>query len=1025
MKKSSRITNTIKYFGISSATLLAAAPVVAPTVTNVLGWYGANSVFTTKTSNKAHAATELGTFDRTGYSEYDNLFQNGVMMSQSSGSPEPGTMTTIETDMFQSSVGPAGVSYATLEGIQKLAQLTGGYGSVPEGTFVGGKLTTEDLSHYLFSNTDGSIRTSMDGLSNNANGSLQLNDSRVTKPDLTTWNAGERVAAGVRYISSMIHNGTISGILGKSTFGDPNKATVKVYVDGKNGATTPSVEDLLHEGTITITLVAQSGDYTNRTAQANIVLKNSKVLFNGAKAVELSEHVSADVFLGSGFNGNSLLSNISDLATNLPKLSNLQLSDTSSGVPKDVGFIPKNAVPYLQTGGKLDTDPASLKNDFFRGIYTDWNKLDSASTKHADDATFKPWQDNDPKAADYVGGHAAYLERNGYTGDETKALRVENENVGAYATGSIVVPAGTTYEQIKNYMNTIKFNGAPSSQEYGNNPVANPLAMGFDNVKAKPGNLSGYTWDQVFNKPEILKNFSDKNGGNGTTATSLDTAVASNSFSVEVPVYGDISIANFANEQMHYDIDTGGNYTVPAYPTYDAPRSTNHLITDYGASKDRVFARVNVIVYNKNWENYTIGTKPSFLFFTKSTTTNTIFPTMYDDGSILNQNELPDSLNKALTFSVNDSRFTSNGTSGYSAQKLESYIAEQFGAAVKNKEVLISDEDKATSEKKINLDALPADTDYPNANKYTVRSDIKGSNIKVDASKVDLTKAGAGTLTITYTNSKNEHGIGTETSTITVPYQVAVSGDPVFYFVKGNNQTINVGDSFDPMMFKVTRDQESMKELIDSGKVYDGAPYVNDPTNTGLSVTVTGSVDTNKPGDYALTYVAKNLSSGATTTMTRYITVLAQSGSDYNVTDYKATGYINYVPGFGINVYDAPNGTFTGQRLRHGTAWKISHQAVSNKDSKDVWYQVGKNQWIKGQYVSMTPVDNMTRYDAVGQVDYVPGYSVKVWKNSDGTGWTGKYLKHGTKWKVKGEQNGYYNLGGNQWVAKKYIALDY
>ncbi|MGL5885596.1 MAG: hypothetical protein ACRCY2_06170, partial [Bombilactobacillus sp.] len=100
MKKSSRIKNTIKYFGISSATLLAAAPVVAPTVSNVLGWYGANSAFTAKKSEKVSAATQLGTFDRSKYSEYDNLFQNGLKMGISGDSlAEIPAMTTVEGDV--------------------------------------------------------------------------------------------------------------------------------------------------------------------------------------------------------------------------------------------------------------------------------------------------------------------------------------------------------------------------------------------------------------------------------------------------------------------------------------------------------------------------------------------------------------------------------------------------------------------------------------------------------------------------------------------------------------------------------------------------------------------------------------------------------------------------------------------------------------------------------------------------------------------------------------------------------------
>lgn len=1084
MKKSSRITNTIKYFGISSATLLAAAPVVAPTVSNVLGWYGANSAFTTKKSEKVSAATQLGAFDRSKYSEYDNLFQNGLKMGISGDSlAEIPAMTTVEGDVTtdqkvldainkvldaiqkydpfkpgsaaanayeaasaaaeaatsaanaiaatgapknaatsvatsaataasskypndtdnpgsatatdsitdakafvlkaakvaastqrskNTTVGESGITANTLKGLQTLAQLTGGVGSVPENVFSGRgstSATPEDLMHYLFTNTNGS---------QNRKG-LQLNKETS-------------IGSAINYLSNFIHGGTISGVLGYSVFGDPDKATVKVYIDGQNGSETPNLSTLLQEGVITITLVAQSGDYYGRTAQANLILKNSNVLFKGVDAKEIDPNKKGSEFMATGFTNGSLLSNVADLGNRLVEF-----------VGGNDSKLPAGAVPTLQTGNDNINNSAAGDRVYYQGYYSGYTNSTSGLSR-------QPWQDNNSSGADYFAGSAAVKELG-------KAIVEKPENVGAYTTGSIVVPKGTSYQTIVNDLKNLSFIGTPTSDIFKPDiNVGDPGTVAFDNVKPRPGNYG--TWDDFFKSTNVVKdNFFDKDKGLNVAASydpkeGFNNAAVAHSFSLDVPVYGDIKLGET------------GDPAATAHPNgFTSPRGKEVFIKDYGASKPRVTARVNVVVYDTKAPEYSLGTKPSFVFFNKSTNSNAIYSTVYDDGATLLQNELPQTLGNALKLSVNDSRFYTNGE--FSSQKFASYIAEKFGQSVENKEILISDEDKATSDKNVNLNKLPEDTDFPNANKYTIRSDKRGKNISVDASGVDLSKAGSGTLKITYTNSKNEHGIGTETATLTLPYQVGVAVNPVFYFMDGIDQTITAGDKFNPMMFKVTQDQDSMDNLVSTGEIYDKAPYVNNPSKTGLDVTVGGNVDTATPGNYTLTYVAKNVATGATTTLSRNITVLAKSDNKdgYDVNDFKTIGYVNYVPGYGIAVYDAPNGQFTNQRLPHGSAWKISHQAVSRKNSKDVWYQVGKNQWIKADYVSMTPVSNARYFNAVGRVNYVPGYSIKVWKDANKSQWTGKYLANGTSWKVFGEQDGFYNVGGNQWVEKQYIEL--
>jgi GH25 family lysozyme M1 (1,4-beta-N-acetylmuramidase) len=68
-------------------------------------------------------------------------------------------------------------------------------------------------------------------------------------------------------------------------------------------------------------------------------------------------------------------------------------------------------------------------------------------------------------------------------------------------------------------------------------------------------------------------------------------------------------------------------------------------------------------------------------------------------------------------------------------------------------------------------------------------------------------------------------------------------------------------------------------------------------------------------------------------------------------TNYRAVGKINYIPGYGVNLwYGYGNSAkFSGRRLQHGSSWKIFKRAVL--DSGKIWYNLGGNQWIDGNYV--------------------------------------------------------------------------
>lgn len=63
---------------------------------------------------------------------------------------------------------------------------------------------------------------------------------------------------------------------------------------------------------------------------------------------------------------------------------------------------------------------------------------------------------------------------------------------------------------------------------------------------------------------------------------------------------------------------------------------------------------------------------------------------------------------------------------------------------------------------------------------------------------------------------------------------------------------------------------------------------------------------------------------------------------------------INYVPGYGVNIWDNYNGGhFTGQRAQHGTTWEVLEQKFDSKGRN--WYKIGENKWILAQYATTDP----------------------------------------------------------------------
>ena len=145
--------------------------------------------------------------------------------------------------------------------------------------------------------------------------------------------------------------------------------------------------------------------------------------------------------------------------------------------------------------------------------------------------------------------------------------------------------------------------------------------------------------------------------------------------------------------------------------------------------------------------------------------------------------------------------------------------------------------------------------------------------------------------------------------------------------------------------------------------------------------------------------------------------------------------WINYVPGYGINLWlnynedDGAERNFDGsyRKLEHGSAWKYS--AIASYANGTQWYRLGNHQWVQDKYISFSPVTStptwqVTNQRGIGKVSYIPGYGINVWTSPDQKAWT-KKLPHGSAWKYfkvakKGNVT-MYNLGGDQWVDRNYF----
>lgn len=78
----------------------------------------------------------------------------------------------------------------------------------------------------------------------------------------------------------------------------------------------------------------------------------------------------------------------------------------------------------------------------------------------------------------------------------------------------------------------------------------------------------------------------------------------------------------------------------------------------------------------------------------------------------------------------------------------------------------------------------------------------------------------------------------------------------------------------------------------------------------------------------------------------------SHTSSNSGETKFTGIGRVNYVPGYGINLWYGygSNAHFSGRRLPHGSRWKVFKKVTVNGHT---WYNLGGNQWLDGKYLIM------------------------------------------------------------------------
>ncbi|MCI2172461.1 immunoglobulin-like domain-containing protein [Schleiferilactobacillus perolens] len=204
---------------------------------------------------------------------------------------------------------------------------------------------------------------------------------------------------------------------------------------------------------------------------------------------------------------------------------------------------------------------------------------------------------------------------------------------------------------------------------------------------------------------------------------------------------------------------------------------------------------------------------------------------------------------------------------------------------------------------------------------------------------------------------------------------------------------------------------------LNQGAAFDSKAGISAWTDSSKSTaipaadwTVTGSVDTSKPGTYTLTYTIKN-GYNQTASFTRTITVVAGSTTGVKFSDINKVIYVQASNADQYS-YDANTGKFTKNdalaSLSMASGWKTAQQAITVDGV--TYYQVGANGWLNG-----VDITTARMVEEAGIVSVTNGAGAQTVDNA-ADGKAVKTLNNGSAWKYFASANGYYLVANDEWV---------
>ncbi|KRK95296.1 glycoside hydrolase family 73 protein [Companilactobacillus futsaii] len=238
-----------------------------------------------------------------------------------------------------------------------------------------------------------------------------------------------------------------------------------------------------------------------------------------------------------------------------------------------------------------------------------------------------------------------------------------------------------------------------------------------------------------------------------------------------------------------------------------------------------------------------------------------------------------------------------------------------------------------------------AANEYVNANDVQLDSEKSNPQVKISDTAIVVNNSGATVYGAANKKAATDRVLPYQSSWITTAYVVDDDGN-TFYFV-GTDAYVLATDA----TLKSQQPNEDYKD--DQITSYPDIVHVTatpsarayDDKHSALAVSLASGTDwkidqKSVHSDGSVWYrVATNQWVSANDVEVK--------GSNY-VTSVSGMVKINYIPGYGVNVYNSPasNNKFTGTRLADGTTWRVTSKQIVDGQT---WYKVNAG-WVNGKY---------------------------------------------------------------------------